>query len=211
MKISNVRVYGIGATSVAARYPMLSRVPSEEDFNTTELGNDSGFDWEFDFCEKGEDKDFKRLCHLGQAKAGSGHDCCMKGIVVQFDCHAPRYWWNQLQRYHFIDFVSSQSQMHRISRLSFESNPDLMEESIELAQKVVDKYNEKELTIDQCLANIPQGLEITARLVTNYLQLKNIYLQRRHHRSRHWQEFCDWVETLPYAKDFILPKEVTEC
>lgn len=178
-----------------------------------ELFNEYGI--EFEFVRPDEDSanikkalvHYKRLCHLSQAPCGSGHNCADKGIVVQFDCNAPRYWWNQLQRYHFIDFVSSCSQMHRIGKLDLETNPDMFPETIEHTKKVVERFNNKEITIDQCLANVPQGIELTARLVTNYLQLKTIYNQRRTHRSRHWQEFCDWVETLPYARDFIIPEK----
>ena len=208
MKITNVSIWGMGDTVVAARYPMCKDGVNEEDFE--KIASEFEMNKFVNADSLGEDdlnvgtKDFKRLVHLGTAIPCSGHDCCMKGIVVQFDCNAPRYWWSQLQRYHFIDFVSSCSQMHRIGSLELDSNPDMFPETIEYAKKVVERYNNKEITIDQCLANVPQGIELTARLVTNYLQLKNIYAQRRTHRSRHWQEFCDWVETLPYANEFIL-------
>lgn len=212
MKITNVSVWGIGDTAAAARYPMCKDGLSEKDFQNIAVNFEANkfFNSLEDIFEPEPDynigtKDFNRLVHLGTAVGGSGHDCCMKGIVVQFDCNAPRYWWNQLQRYHFIDFVSSCSQMHRIGKLDLETNPDMFPETIEYTKKVVERFNNKEITIDQCLANVPQGIELTARLVTNYLQLKTIYNQRRTHRSRHWQEFCDWVETLPYARDFIIP------
>lgn len=202
MKVTNVRIFGMGGTGVAARYPMISKVPSEAEFVETELTIEEASQSLSEDFKSG--KDYHRMCHLGGAKIGSGHSNFLKGIIVQFDCEAPRYWWNQLQRYNFVDFVSSQSQMHRIGKLNLETNKDLLEESIELAHRVVDMYNAKEITIDQCLANIPQGVEITARLSTNYLQLKTVYAQRRHHRSRHWQEFCDWVETLPLAQELII-------
>lgn len=210
MKITNVNVYGMGDTVAAARYPMCKDGLSEEEFrHTSGLFELVFLNSQYDGAEDSNrgTKDFNRLVHLGTAVGGSGHDCCMKGIVVQFDCKAPRYWWNQLQRYHFIDFVSSCSQMHRIGKLDLETNPDMFPETIEHTKKVVERFNNKEITIDQCLANVPQGIELTARLVTNYLQLKTIYNQRRTHRSRHWQEFCDWVETLPYARDFIIPEK----
>lgn len=200
----------MGDTVAAARYPMCKDGLSEEEFRYTSGSFELAYlNSQYDGAEDSNrgTKDFNRLVHLGTAVGGSGHDCCMKGIVVQFDCKAPRYWWNQLQRYHFIDFVSSCSQMHRIGKLDLETNPDMFPETIEHTKKVVERFNNKEITIDQCLANVPQGIELTARLVTNYLQLKTIYNQRRTHRSRHWQEFCDWVETLPYARDFIIPEK----
>ena len=51
----------------------------------------------------------------------------------------------------------------------------------------------------------PCGFKLTAGMTTNYRQLKTIYAQRRTHRLPEWREFCAWVETLPMAKELILP------
>ena len=60
------------------------------------------------------DKDLKRAALLGTTNPGEGHDNFLNGIIVQFDLYAPLYMWKQIQRYHFLDFVSSQSTMHRL-------------------------------------------------------------------------------------------------
>ena len=60
------------------------------------------------------DKDLKRAALLGNTGPGEGHDNFLNGIIVQFDLYAPLYMWKQIQRYHFLDFVSSQSTMHRL-------------------------------------------------------------------------------------------------
>ena len=52
------------------------------------------------------------------------------------------------------------------------------------------------------LLSCPVGLNLTARVSTNYLQLKTIYRQRKNHRLPHWHVFCDMVKELPYARDF---------
>ena len=44
----------------------------------------------------------KRGTKLGQATPGSGHDCFLKGITIQFDLTAPEYFWRQMDRYHFM-------------------------------------------------------------------------------------------------------------
>ncbi|MGL5716517.1 MAG: hypothetical protein ACRCXX_14370 [Cetobacterium sp.] len=55
------------------------------------------------------------------------------------------------------------------------------------------------------LSNCPQGLMKTMRVSTSYLQLKTIYLQRRHHKLKEdWGNFCDWCETLPNFKEWCL-------
>jgi hypothetical protein len=58
------------------------------------------------------DKDFLRAQKLGSCHNGEGHDNYLKGITVQLDVCAPLYWWKEAQRYHWFDFVSSESTMH---------------------------------------------------------------------------------------------------
>ena len=55
---------------------------------------------------------------------------------------------------------------------------------------------------------VPSGMELTARMTTNYRQLKTIYRQRKDHRLPEWREFCRWLETLPHS-EWITRKE--EC
>lgn len=75
---------------------------------------------------------------------------------------------------------------------------------IELMRGMIAQYNKQDITSDyrktlfqQIISNCPMGLELTAGTVTNYLQLKSIYGQRRHHRLEEWQIYCDWIESLP--------------
>lgn len=44
---------------------------------------------------------------------------------------------------------------------------------------------------------------VGARVNTNYLQLMNMYKQRKNHALPEWQEFCRVVETLPRMKGFL--------
>lgn len=199
MKVTNTRVYGLEESIVASGYPMLSKPYTEQEF-TEEVDTLSKDLKESNF----ENKHFKRMCKLASAPSGSGHSNALKGIIVQFDLEFPRYVWNQAQRYNFLDFVSSMSQMHRIKMLALDSNNDVSDASLKVALEFVELYEKGEITIDECLANMPQGVELTARMSTNYLQLKTIYHQRKTHRSRHWKEFCAWVEKLPFATEFIL-------
>ena len=52
----------------------------------------------------------------------------------------------------------------------------------------------------QILYSNPCGFRLTARMTTNYRQLKTIYLQRRHHRLPEWRASCQWIETLPHSE-----------
>lgn len=55
------------------------------------------------------------------------------------------------------------------------------------------------------ISNCPLGLELFMRITTNYLQLSNIYWQRKNHRLKEdWGNFIKFIENLPYAKELII-------
>lgn len=54
------------------------------------------------------------------------------------------------------------------------------------------------------ISNCPLGLELTMRCTTNYLQLRTIYHQRKHHKLKEdWGAYCEWIKSLPYSKELI--------
>lgn len=200
LEIKNVKVYGLDESCVASGYPM----------STGDTAVINGY----------TEKDLDRMKKLGNAPSGSGHDCALKGIVVQFDLKAPVKVWTEAERYHWFDIVSSQSTMHRLSKMDIKS---CMDESVDnrmidimmelqndylVKQEIAKQTGNKKATKSaeqaylKLLLSCPVGLNLTARISTNYLQLKTIYRQRKNHRLPHWHVFCNAVEKLPYAKDF---------
>ena len=186
IKVDNVRIYGIEESIIASGYPMQT-----ETFNMNEINL--------------KVKDLKRAMHLGNAVAGSGHDCFAKGVTVQFDLQVSEYIWRQLDRYHFIDYVSSQSKMHRILKIDLDKacNKYVLDSTKETLKNLIDTYNretndlgKKEL-FNHIIANTPSGLMLTARMTTNYLQLKSIVNQRSNHKMQEWRLLCDYFKTLP--------------
>ena len=168
-----------------------------------------------------------RTKSLGRTGMGEGHDNFLSGIVVNFDLTITNKMWVEAERYHFFQIVSSQSTMHRISKIgenrnNFDSHVDSRTLSI-LNEKIAE-YNRlsslattddlnvtqkrdellKEAYLD-ILMNVPAGLKLTARISTNYRQLKTIYYQRKNHRLPEWRKFCNWMETeLPNFKELCL-------
>ena len=182
--IKNVEVYGLENSIKASKYPMAIDV------------------------SKCTDEITERTISLGSVQTGTGHDNFLKGIVVQFDWTFTPKCSVEVERYHFIDFVSSQSTMHRITKFDLDKAyinytdkrcinviKELVEEYNNLENKRTDYAKELYLRI---LYSNPCGMFLTARMTTNYQQLKTIYQQRRYHRLPEWQWFCDWCETLPY-------------
>lgn len=145
-----------------------------------------------------------------QAPQGSGHDQFLTGIVVQFDLTLTKQAWAEAERYHFLDFVSSQSTMHRLSRMNLEKQCCQYVDSRVLAilREKVDEYNAipveekvaKHEAYLRMIYNAPAGLQLTARMTTNYRQLKTIYAQRKDHRLPEWRRLCRWIETLPHSE-----------
>ena len=66
----------------------------------------------------------KGILALAQSAKGSGHDNWLGGVVVQFDLTFTVKAWTEAERYHFLDFVSSQSTMHRIARFDLRGQYD---------------------------------------------------------------------------------------
>lgn len=104
MLVSNVNVYGLFESMVASGYPMKEDMYSPKEFKAEV--NELKKQQQLDMTELFANKHFKRGYKLANAKSGSGHDCWLKGVIVQMDVKAPQYFWQQLQRYHYIDFVS---------------------------------------------------------------------------------------------------------
>lgn len=156
-------------------------------------------------------KHYKRMINLSSTEKGSGHDQALTGIRVAFDLTFSNKAWVELERYRFIEFISSQSTMHRISQFDLRSqyNKYVDHRIIDIMEELKDKYNKSHDPIDylRLLYSNPAGFELTARLTTNYRALKTVYSQRKNHRLPEWQEFCEWIETLPEFKRLVLKEE----
>ena len=51
--------------------------------------------------------------------------------------------------------------------------------------------------------NLTEGTEQKRIYYFSYQTLRRIYRQRRNHRLPVWHTFCEWVESLPFAKELI--------
>lgn len=183
--ISNVNVYGLEEAVRGSKYPMSVDISSLNDDIT------------------------KTVVNLAQSTTGEGHDQFLTGITVVFDLTFTNKAWVEAERYRFFNFISSQSTMHRMARFDLDKQYINYVDSriIGIMKEKVDEYNRlladdksnpilKDKYLELLYSN-PAGFRITAKMVTNYRQLKTMYKQRRNHRLPEWQMFCDWIETLP--------------
>ena len=205
--VSNVDIYDLEKSILASGYPMRTIIP---DRDITE-------------------KDLARCKNLVNAtKTGNGaHAQFMTGIRVNFDLTFSNKAWVEAERYRFLEFVSSQSTMHRITKFNLDNqyNKYVDPRIIEIMKSKVQEYNKvmelrdsydkddqrredltewlKDAYLEILYSN-PAGFTLTARMTTNYRCLRNIYMQRKDHRLPEWRAFCKWIETLPYAQELLI-------
>ena len=166
MKLENINVYDLKESIIASGYPMRVNAEMKDEIS---------------------DKDIKRCLNLVKASNGNGaHAQFLTGIRVSFDLTCSLKMWIEAERYRFLEFVSSQSTMHKIAKFDIEKqcNKYVNKEIINHIKTLIDIYNndpsmENYLTL---LYNIPSGFELKARMTTNYRSLLNIYIQRKDHR-----------------------------
>lgn len=168
-----------------------------------------------------DEKDLLRAEKLGQVPAGSGHDSYLNGITVLMNVTAPLYWWKQAQRYHWLDFVSSQSTMHCITKFKISdrcvANTD--DRIVAIVEEMVETYNKDGEMLkflrsnntqpteeflekhkadwQKIIASLPCGFCLGATMVTNYRQIKTMCLQRKNHPLDEWKTFIEWAVSLP--------------
>lgn len=222
LEIKDTKVYGLEESIIASGYAMTTepyKYQREKDQNFS--------------------NHLKRAIKLAKCGGGSGHSNFRTGIIVQFDVKYPQYISPEMQRYHFLQIITSQSKMHRLLKMDLNEmcNKYVSQETIDVVNQLITNYNliadekpgrdyiaiplivelrngekiechSKEEALYtiwmQILSNCPLGLEMWMRVSLNYEQLATIYKQRRHHKLKEWHIFCDWIETLPYAKELII-------
>ena len=191
VEITNVKVYELEESVIACRNAMRLTPP--------------------EYTHEEFEKSLPRAITLANTPQGSGHGNFLCGIRVAFDIKYPSYFTPELQRYHFNDIVTSSSKMHRLVNMDMDAcfNKYVTEDSKTQMKSLLQIYN-KDKSYENfmlVLSNCPLGIELFMRCTTNYLQLKTIYHQRKHHKLKEdWVDaFCKgFIEKLPYANEFII-------
>jgi hypothetical protein len=190
MVISNVKVYGLSDSIKRSKYPKAVDIDKCTDVIT------------------------KGIKFLAGSDMGEGHDNFLNGIVVQFDLDFTVKAWTEAERYHFFDFVSSQSTMHKIAFFDYECqySPYVDKRIIAIMEELKAKYLETKDPEDylKLLYSNPCGFRLVAGMTTNYRQLKTIYHQRKNHRLPEWREFCKQIEKLPLFMQLCMGEELSE-
>lgn len=213
VEVTNIKVYDLEESVIACRNAMRLTPP--------------------EYTQEEFEKSLPRAMALAKCGGGSGHSNFRKGIRVSFDIKYPNYISPELQRYGFVDIVSSSSKMHRLMEmdLDFACNKYVPQVFIDEMRKLVDGYKviKEDKTIlsgifstrdggriytptrdetlyvafMQCISACPQGIELFMRCSTNYEQLATIYRQRKHHKLKE-----DWGAFCAMIKSLPFAEEL---
>lgn len=154
------------------------------------------------------------------AKAGSDHRKFIRQIFVSVDFTAPIYWWKEYDTYKVATVANSTSTMHKITSKPFalddfshdhmnEASQKALTQVIETLEMLRQEYLEskdKQLWYSM-IQLLPSSYHQMRTCTMNYETLMNIYYARRNHKLEEWHTVCDWIASLPYAKELILAAE----
>ena len=207
LKIENAETFGWEAAIRGLRNPFNSWSKSDSWWSSP---NENGTDAPMFIVGENDLK-------LASALANSGPDDgkFLRMIHVQLDVTAPLYWWKEADQYKVGTVTDSCSTMHKIHAKEFTmddfSHEHLYSPLHDLKPTVdlLNVYRERFLdTKDkedwwQLIQLLPSSYNQRRTWDLNYAVLRNIYHARRNHKIDEWHTLCDWIETLPYAKELI--------
>lgn len=165
------------------------------------------------------------------AKAGTDHGKFLRQIQISADITAPLFFWKEFDTYKVGTVANSTSTMHTIEKnpitldsFSFETMFPLdkaqeafcdMITVVHICENLRKKFLEaKEEGNDELAKNywrllielLPNGWLQTRTVTLNYAVARNIRKSRAGHKLTEWHKVCNWIDSLPYAKELILSK-----
>ena len=207
MKFENTKVYGFENAIIGMRLPMCKdfqeakrKVNSDTDDCKPQILHEDDLDL------------MKRLIHADENTNGQPNSKFLRMIHVQVAITAPLYIWKEISTYKIATVTNSTSTMHRLT--NYPITQDCFEAPIfeDTLNKLEDlrleylKTKNKDLW-KQLIINLPESWLQTRMFDCNYATLRNIYGQRRNHKLTEWHTFCDWIKSLPYAKELLIENQ----
>lgn len=220
IKIENTGIYGWEAAIRGMRNSYESWDKSDSDYM------EEHYPW-YETCEFVIGKNDLKLMRT-LTKVGSDHAKFSRMINVTCDITAPLYWWKEFDTYKVGTVANSCSTMHKIHDKEFTLDDFSFDDFIDLddTTQYVDEYGEymqfNETVIANCehlrkmyletkdkrywrylIQLLPSSYNQKRTIQLNYQVLRAMHHARKNHKLDEWREFCEWVETLPYAKELI--------
>ncbi len=146
-------------------------------------------------------------------RAGSDHAKFLRQILVSCDIIAPEKWWSEADTYKVGTVANSTSMMHTLGKdlayatdFSFEDvDQDLKNNYMNLLNEAQRRWvasGKKKPSREwrQMVMLTAVGFNYRRTFTCNYAVLQSMYHSRKNHRLQEWQDFCKWIETLPYSE-----------
>ena len=155
------------------------------------------------------------------AVSGSDHRKFLRQVFVTVDITAPLYWWKEFDTYKVGTVANSCSTMHKIHAKAFERDDfshdrldegglALLDATIAYLEAERQKFladKEDRQPWHNMIQMLPSSYNQMRTVTLNYENLINIYYARRNHKLAEWHTLCDWILTLPCAKEWICVKD----
>lgn len=76
-----------------------------------------------------------------------------------------------------------------------------------IQEDVEGEFEHKKKMWWQMIQLLPSSYNQKRTVQLNYEVLRNQYHARKNHKLDEWHTYCDWIKTLPYAKELIMGEE----
>ena len=206
LKIERDAVMNLDGAIRGARNPMNSWAKS-----------DSYYDENGKFVLGPVDMDFGHRL----AVSGSDHRKFLRQVFVTVDITAPLYWWKEFDTYKVGTVANSCSTMHKIHAKAFdrddfshdrldEGGLALLDATIAYLEAERQKFladKEDRQPWHNMIQMLPSSYNQMRTVTLNYENLVNIYYARRNHKLAEWHALCDWILSLPCAREWICVKD----
>jgi hypothetical protein len=234
MKFENIRVYNFENALRGMRNPLASWKKIDSEFGVRPRievpeGAVITHEYENGLCE------YAKIGpnDMGLAKrliaGGSEHRKFLRQIFVTVDITAPLLWWKEADTYKIGTVANSTSTMHKLASTPItldcfelgDYSPELdMIDDVPLGLRVdsfiddLEQMRQKYLMTNdkrywkELVRWLPNGWLQTRTVTMNYENLLSMYHQRRNHKLTEWSiDFINFIKSLPYASDFLIPDE----
>ena len=234
MKFENIRVYNFENALRGMRNPLASWKKIDSEFGVrprVEVPEGAVITHEYEngLCE------YAKIGpnDMGLAKrliaGGSEHRKFLRQIFVTVDITAPLYYFKEFDTYRIGVTENSTSTMHKLASTPItldcfelgDYSPELdMIDDVPLGLRVDSFLNDLEQMRQKYLMTndkrywkelvrwLPNGWVQTRTVTMNYENLLSMYHQRRNHKLTEWSiDFINFIKSLPYASDFLIPDE----
>ena len=234
MKFENIRVYNFENALRGMRNPLASWKKIDSEFGVrprVEVPEGAVITHEYEngLCE------YAKIGpnDMGLAKrliaGGSEHRKFLRQLFVTVDITAPLYYFKEFDTYRIGVTENSTSTMHKLASTPItldcfeleDYSPELdMIDDVPLGLRVdsfiddLEQMRQKYLMTNdkrywkELVRWLPNGWLQTRTVTMNYENLLSMYHQRRNHKLTEWSiDFINFIKSLPYASDFLIPDE----